>query len=136
MQWARLNTTSIRWSGLGSSVVHHTHETWLIRGITFCGKCGAWATTAARLLTKECLKGARKARLRAEATDRRHGTEPQNSLAKRCAAWPSAHVTWGSEGARARISVRCCAPEITSDLCFCPLAHQRLDTSFNGWRLV
>ena len=41
---------------LGSGVVHHTHETWLIRGITFCGKCGAWATTAPRLLTKECSK--------------------------------------------------------------------------------
>ena len=38
---------------LGSGVVHHTHETWLMRGITFCGKCGAWATTAPRLLTKE-----------------------------------------------------------------------------------
>ena len=41
---------------LGSGVVHHTHETWLMRGITFCGKCGAWATTAPRLLTKECAK--------------------------------------------------------------------------------
>ena len=41
---------------LGSSVVHHTHETWLILGITFCGKCGVRATTAPRLLTKECSK--------------------------------------------------------------------------------
>ena len=41
---------------LGSGVVHHTHETWLIRGITFCCKCGAWGMTAPRLLTKECAK--------------------------------------------------------------------------------
>ena len=26
---------------LGNGVVHHSHETWLLRGITFCGKCGA-----------------------------------------------------------------------------------------------
>ena len=30
---------------LGSGVVHYTHGTWVIRGITFCGECGAWATT-------------------------------------------------------------------------------------------
>ena len=41
---------------LGGGVVHDIHETWLIRSITFCGKYGAWATTAPRLLTKECLK--------------------------------------------------------------------------------
>ena len=41
---------------LGSGVVHHTHETWLMSCITFCGKCGAWATMAPRLLTKECAK--------------------------------------------------------------------------------
>ena len=35
---------------LGGGVLHHTHETWLIRGI------GAWAMTAPRLLTKECSK--------------------------------------------------------------------------------
>ena len=26
---------------LGNGVVHHSHETWFLRGITFCGKCGA-----------------------------------------------------------------------------------------------
>ena len=26
---------------LGNGVVHHSHETWLLRGITLCGKCGA-----------------------------------------------------------------------------------------------
>ena len=26
---------------LGNGVVHHSHETWSLRGITFCGKCGA-----------------------------------------------------------------------------------------------
>ena len=31
---------------LGNGVVHHRHETWLLRGITFCGKCGAWRTSA------------------------------------------------------------------------------------------
>ena len=40
----------------GSGIVHHTHETRLIRNITFCGKCGAWATTAPGLLTKELAK--------------------------------------------------------------------------------
>ena len=39
---------------LGSGVVHHSHETRLLRGITFCGKCGAWSTSAPRLLTKAC----------------------------------------------------------------------------------
>ena len=37
---------------LGNGVVHHSHETWLMRGITFCGMCGAWGTSAPRLLTK------------------------------------------------------------------------------------
>ena len=37
---------------LGSGVVRPTHETWLVHGITFCGKCGAWASSAPRLLTK------------------------------------------------------------------------------------
>ena len=41
---------------LESGVVHHTDETWLVRGITFCGKCGAWASSAPRLLTKACPK--------------------------------------------------------------------------------
>ena len=27
---------------LGNGVVHHSHETCLLRGVTFCGKCGAW----------------------------------------------------------------------------------------------
>ena len=39
---------------LGSGVVHRSHETWLLRGITFCGKCVAWGTSAQRLLTKAC----------------------------------------------------------------------------------
>ena len=39
---------------LGNGVVHHSHETWLLRGITFCGKCGAWGSSAPRLLTKPC----------------------------------------------------------------------------------
>ena len=37
---------------LGNGVVHHSHETCLLRGIAFCGKCGAWRTSAPRLLTK------------------------------------------------------------------------------------
>ena len=39
---------------LGSGVVHHSHETWLLRGISFCGKCGAWRTSELRLPTKAC----------------------------------------------------------------------------------
>ena len=36
----------------GNGVVHHSHETCLLRGITFSGKCVAWRTSAPRLLTK------------------------------------------------------------------------------------
>ena len=31
---------------LGSGVVHHSHETWLFRGIIFFGKSGSWGTSA------------------------------------------------------------------------------------------
>ena len=39
---------------LGTGVVHHSHETWLLRGIKFCGKCVAWRSSAPRLLIKPC----------------------------------------------------------------------------------
>ena len=39
---------------LGNGVVHDSHESLLLRGIVFCGKCGAWRTSAPRLLTKAC----------------------------------------------------------------------------------
>ena len=41
---------------LGTGVVHHRDETWLLRGITFCGKCGAWGSSAPRRLTHTCRK--------------------------------------------------------------------------------
>ena len=50
-------------SSLGSGVVHPTHETWLVRRITLCGKCGAWASSAPRPTDKGVAEGARKARL-------------------------------------------------------------------------
>ena len=61
---------------LGSGVVHYTHETWLIRGITFCGECGAWATT------RECTKepGKRAYELRRLIT----GKEPNSRM-----TWPA-----------------------------------------------
>ena len=39
---------------LGTGVVHHSHETWLLRGIKFCGKCVAWRASAPRPLIKPC----------------------------------------------------------------------------------
>ena len=44
---------------LGNGVVHHSHETCLLRGTTFCGNCGAWGSSAPRLLTKPCTYSAK-----------------------------------------------------------------------------
>ena len=38
---------------LGNGVVHDSHESWLLRA-SFSGKCGAWGTSAPRLLNKAC----------------------------------------------------------------------------------
>ena len=120
---------------LGSGVVHHTHETWLIRHITFCGKCGAWATTAPRLLTKECAKepGRRAYELKRLTA----GKEPNRRTAwpKRYAAYPSTHEPWG--GARARLSVSCCAPRTTSD-CASAVEWNKLGQAIEvrRWRVV
>ena len=39
---------------LGNGAVHHCRESWLLRSVIFCGKCGAWSTSAPRLLVKAC----------------------------------------------------------------------------------
>ena len=39
---------------LGKGVVHHSHETRMLRGITFCVEYRAWGSSAPRLLTKPC----------------------------------------------------------------------------------
>ena len=36
-------------SVLRNGAVHHSHETWLLNAILFCGRCGAWCTSAPRL---------------------------------------------------------------------------------------
>ena len=109
---------------LGSGVVHHTHETWLMRGITFCGKCGAWATTAPRLLPKECAKepGRRAYELKRLIAGKEPIAEQHGQEIRRLPQY--AHVPWG--GARARISVRCCAPRTTSD---CASAVEMAETN-------
>ena len=107
---------------LGSGVVHHTHETWLMRIITFCGKCESWATTAPRLLTKECAMepGKRAYELKCLIA----GKEPksQNSLAKRYAAFTSTHVPWA----------RSQSPSTREMLC--AKDHERLRFRCGKWR--
>ena len=69
-------------------MVHHSHESCLLRGIVFCGKCGACSKFAPKLLTKAC-KAAQNARNCVEAHCQRPGawTEPFRGHCGHCWKW-------------------------------------------------